>query len=765
MGCGEPIIADNPFAGSVSGTPPQPIDFDERRVEVTTDLIFGAPNVVLGGAGVEVCNESTGSRVRTGLSVTGSSVDPNQLGVGPTFGWGGLSIGLLASGVFAGNPSFTPQVGIGGVTYSPMTGVCSGLWCVGTGGPTLLPPPAIAIIGISQVIGDALQVERENAEAFPLLVASDLVSNILPFRQIGEALNVVGVGTGTGPSPRKIQTVEELTAYRVEIERTVESGRWTDAQRSLEGTLHQTGNPFVRADLTELLDRASFEENKRGISSESIEGRIRRAVDAMEEFSAKYAEWLRTGAGSTPGTLELNAYLADALTLMRKAYFLVEPVEKDGRLILKVRKSSPFQVGDPEVAVRYIEATARFLEALAQEDSGLARELTRRTEATTRALLSTLDGESLDHRLLLRREAERAWHLSLIQTIALLYQQGFYHRRLEYVRWKAARGETDPEGRLTKRLNALPHPDMGRFNAAIQRIADTPLLTPEDYAVLKVGLDAVRAGDRLRQESFPGEMGDGTLLFDRERARQWGVRLEIIDGIYRLAAVRQLFEKAKTTPLPRHTMVRLVKLLRTAEEDLVGVMQSNRAEARHEWWDYWLRFPSHLQSNLSRRLRDLEDSLGDIDLAEMDETPEARGLRNDLERAIASTRRRATELAEESLRFQTEGFGGFRRLFEQEAEESARVASFLADFNQRLLPSYETFKGRLAHSPLRDDPKVRKLFKGWEKSLQEAAGHLDWARRNYERFNARRVGRWFLNHYLERAGIDPTEFPDSGPFF
>lgn len=682
-----------------------PIAYDDRRVEVSTDLIFGAPNVVTAGGGADVIEEATGSRYGVSLTAAGVPGVNGGTRLGPTVRYGGLSLGLLASGLFDGRFSVAPQLGIGGVTLSPQ-GLCAGFWCAGPAGVGLLSPAAMGILGGSLVIRDVMETEREDAESLPLVLASDLASSLIPIPQIQEALTTLGVDTGGGPSAKRIDTVPELISFRSAIERMIVGNQRSDAVGRLNEALALPQDPFVAAELRELRDRALFEQNARGIPSRDIESNIRCAIEAMERFDGR----------------DFETYLSNALYLARKLQFFVDSVEEDGQTVLKIRKSSPFQIGDPELALRYVEVVARFYADLSRPDTPLLKDLRERTESRARSLLIALDRRPFDREAVLEVDAALAWHISWIQSASLLYQEGFFHRRLQHIRWMVRDTSQAAE------VDRIPYPEIADVAGRLQEATVSGKLSPDHYQTLKVGIDALRTMGELSRERFPDEMGDGSLLFDRERARGWARRRELIDGLYSLAAVHQALrgDAVKSEPELRS---RLVRLFRESERQFVDTMRANPAEVRREWFRYWLGFPSSLQTHVSRRLEDASDALEDFHPSEL--VAEYRAFRALIADASAS-------------RFQTDEFGSFPRLFEVEARESARINEVTT-----------AFQGLLARS--------QGLPKEGHQALQEASLHLRRVRENYERFNARRVGRFFMTHYVRLAGIDPYDFHDNFP--
>ena len=124
--------------GSPEGVP---VEFDDTRVEVSSDMVFGSPGGVTAVGGAEVCNDSDGSAYSAGFSMTGVP-GVTEWGAGPRAGVGDYWAALFVSP----SGSVTPQIGIGAVSFTPERGVCAGFWCLGAGGPGLLPPPAIFLM-------------------------------------------------------------------------------------------------------------------------------------------------------------------------------------------------------------------------------------------------------------------------------------------------------------------------------------------------------------------------------------------------------------------------------------------------------------------------------------------------------------------------------------------------------------------------------------------------------------------------------------------
>lgn len=728
----------NPFVGLAlpPGTDPNiPIEYDDRRVQPSADLNLGAPFGAVVEEGVEICNDSDGSSYQANVAIAGiPGVSAPQ--VGTTVRMGGLSLGLFASGLVDQNLSLTPQLGIGGITVTP-TGICSGFWCVGMGGPKPLPPVAMAAIAGIQLVGTALQTEREDAEAFPIVAASEIVSNVIPITPIRETLSLLGMDTGQGPQPKTIETVDELISFRNEIDRLTANGARADALSRVEEMLVHSQDPFVAAELMELRDKVLFERNRKDLPGNAIEGNIRAAVERVEDRQ------------------ETRAWMASALYLARKLQFWSEPTMEDGRLVFKIRRSSPFQMRDPGLAVRLMEALAVIFRELATPESDLTKRLNEETNRLTQRLLSAVgrpySPESSSR--VMKAEAARAWHVSWLQTMGLLYTQGHYHRRLEHIRWiVSSKAEEGKKGALLERLKNLPHPEIGSLEGAVRTAVETPDMTAEEYSLLRVGIDALRKVGELSHESFPDWMGDGSLLFDPERARNWARRLEIIDGVYRMVPVLKFFMEKKGSSSPRVTRW-LAQITQSAERGLVEVMKDNRAEVSREWHRYWAGFPQDLRENLVRRLEEAEEGFGEID-----------GEDQEFQQAIYEAKKMAQDIRTDKDRFQTDRFGSYSELFKAEMGDSEALNQLLILVNQRVLPAFERLRMTIGTTESAQDKGTQKTFQKAEERLRRTASLIERARANYERFNARRVGRYFLDHYVRRAQIDPTDIPDSMPF-
>lgn len=740
--------------------PPLPVEYDDTRIQIAPDLYYASGVGVVTGAALQINDASDGSSYSTALDVT---INPENGAwtVGPMFRMGGVGLGLMA-----GSNGVMPQIGIGGLSIVPNAGVCSGFLCAGAGGLDLIAPEAMLLISGIKSLAVAFSMDKEDLPALPLAIVTEVVGDLIPVRQIQDTLSTIGVPLGRGPKARRITTLEDMIRYRREIDGLIASNARVDAIARIEEALKIQQDPYAEAELRDLLDLAHYEQNAKGMPlGSAIEKNIRQSVDAVDAFLAKYAAWLKDGSGPAPGEAEIQAFMARSLYLARKLNFTSERKAQKTKVVVKIRTSTPFQMRDPELAVRYAETMTSVFQAVGNTASGLAAFVRAETERRSGALLAAAGGKALEADRALPAEARRSWHISWVQSMGLLYEQGFYHRRLAHLRFivtKKAKGEQQEA--LLARMAKLAYPEMRAFREGVMELASCSVLPPDRYEKIRPGIEALRAAEELSSVEFPDEMGDGSLLFDKERAKAYMRRAQIVDAFYKYAALMRILIDTPRGSSPEATI--LWNLAIAARNRITRVMEHSKAEVRREWWDYWQGPMGHWKDVTTSRLGDVEDEIEDFPYEELFQIKKRvmadPALAPQLEDLITRYNALTVDMLADirkvigrSRKFPLGGFKMLKALYAQEEEDSKAITGYYRRWRGELLPAYAELKAKLIEAKLGDDKKVKEFFKKAEEQFGLTEKYLQRAMANYERMNARRVGAFFLNFYMDQLRIEP----------
>lgn len=743
------------------------VEFDDTRTELATDLFFAAPGGVIGDVGAEQNNTSDGSSYSATASTFGIP-GVGRFGAGPSLRVGGLSISM-----FAENGSLVPQVGLGGVRFIPEAGgVCAGFWCAGASGVSGMPLPVALLTTGLQVAQSAFQLDAEDMEAMPVVVASGLISNVIPVVPILGALGAVDVGVGLGPDKKQIKRLDELLDYKNRIKRLLNMNAAADAARSVAGMLSMPQDPVVEGELMEFYDEVLFKKNGRGLPfSSRIEDNIRKSVDSVLQFSADNKRWLMLGDGQAPPECDIDFFMANVLYLARKLNFQIERAEKNGKAVFKIRRSSPFQMKDPELAVRFIEAMADVYRILSDPKSGLAVHIAKKTENVSAGFLDaakrfvTTGNRSEASTGLMEAESRRAWHVSWLQTVGLMYEQGFFARRMAHVGWIVKhRANEKNAAALFERLAKVELPSAGILVKNFGQMASSSVLPPKRYEAMSSGIEALRAVFEISHEEFPGEEGDGAMFFDKERSRDYARRREIMDAVYRMAPLLKHFEtdgqvKSEDTELMRLMLKESVKRVRE-------IAYRHGAETRRELYAYsserggsysitkWKVF-------IDRRLKNLINGLGGLDTEELavlakregnggEKSNEIGKIVSALSGELVAMKLEAGLAQKDAKQFRAGGFKDSQDFFDSEAVDSYGLREIIDIWNNRVVTLYEAVKKWVEKHGAAEDGNVKKLIKKWDAKIAAATIELEKARANYERFNSRRAGAYFLPRILSR---------------
>jgi hypothetical protein len=747
-------------------------EFDDLHVEGKPILEYTPPDGLTSGAGIEGTDASDGSSWGAGAAMSGVP-GVTDLGVGPKVRFGGFSAGVFVDSFV--DPSVVPQVGIGGVYFSPQSGLCSGFLCAGADGVGFLPSEVMLLMTGFQTASIMIGTALEDASALPLKIFSNVLTNFLPINQFVGLLSTLGIPTGVGPKAKEFRTVDEFVAYCRAMDSARGRGALTDAVRSVEKAIGAPQNPYVTARLMDLLDSVHAEKNSKEIPFRRvIERNITKAVEGLEEFNGKYADWLKDGSGTRPSDAEIESYKAGALYLAYKLDFQIErEVDGDGE-VLNIVYSAPTQIDDPELAVRYVGAVASVYRALGERRSGLTAHMAELTQELSTDFLEAAygltkdDGSGEAGRKLMEVEASRSWQVSWIESMAELY--GGCGLRVEHVRWIVKDDADDDEGRLLAALADVELPDAGSLMRNLKRSAASQPLPSAIYELVKMGVNALQSAATLSRETFPDEGGDIRLAWDPHRVNNWAARPQIVDAFYEygrwrreLAQTIESNRKAGDGEGMKTTLSLLSALKSECDRRLSDIMERNEAELRREQGDYYVNhegLAEHKQF-MVRRLDQLAGLVEDLDARKIIDSTEGMG-RNGMERATISQEAdnlaaRIEALGAEVKKFsrlatdlRTGGFGSWTEFFEQVERDSAEVEGLVGRFDD-LMQSF-TALTRSVEGIGVPEGEVGELFEDWREDLARIRLRVDQVRANYERFNSRRYGARFMNLFAREQG-------------
>jgi hypothetical protein len=736
------------------------VEFDDTRVELVTDLLVASPGLVTAGVGVGVSNVSHGSSYYVTVSTYGVP-GVTGYGVGPMFRYGGLSVGAFTNGY-----NFIPQAGIGPIRYVPNAGVCSGFWCAGAKGAGTVAPAAIAIMSGLRVITALMQTEMEDQESWPLIVASEIALSFLPLRDVLDALSVFGIRVGLGPKAHGIKTSNDLVLLRKVIKRLRGLEARADAIKTLEAMLTVRQDPFVEAELRCMLDEVHVIQNEKGIPFRSaIEKNIERAVKSIEDFKAKYGEWLYSHKGLTPSEAEIDSFMAKSLYLARKLSFEAERIQKKGRTILKIRRSAPIQIKTPSLAARFVEAVALVYDSLPKENSGFKSHMASRTERLSKSVIDAAKAlgpaeDRDDGTRLLAADAKWSWHLAWIQTMGALYEDGSFHRRRDHMGWIVKKKGTSKERAFLDRIEGVHLPEMVSLKQTFAEIAASSHMPPNDYMILKLGLGALDSAEFISRQKFPKEYGeDISILFDPERVKTWAARAEMVDGLYNLAPLLHAIIKNPANFDPQ-LITMLKSMFKVARRRMTVAINSNRSQSCGEILAHYVYHRPEKKWKLYTQKRTIKtsakiDGLKTTELRAVlkeigsdSSAPTVLKQIDDFEKNIARMKSQMRRLVSRVGGYRLGGFRDFQDLLRNDAQDSNVIRAALKIWYEEVLGSYERLKATLQGIGHDKGERFKSLIKEWDEDLISITGLIDKVRSNYERFNSKRVGAFMLASYL-----------------
>lgn len=747
----------------------EPVEYDETKTLVSTELQTTAPSIISGSAGITVTNVPSGFKFNSSVSING--VPGTALfGVVPKIGIGGLSAGALVNTDPGNNISIMPQFGIGGIDYLPGSGICSGLWCLGAGPVT---HGMLLIVSGIEVIRSFFEVESENYEDLPLVITSKIARKVIPIEQILGMWSFVRGRTGIGPEVKQFRTIIDFETFRRGIRILLGINSRPEAIARIKEAIGVQDNPFVKAELMDLLDRAFYEQNHKDFPTSSIEENIRRAVGEIESFSARYGNWLKGPVTQWPPDTKKGAFagvanfMANALYLAKKLNMTVEKTkDKNGKTIMKIRSSAPFQIRDPLLATRFIEAVAGIYRALENKDSGLS-EFVRISHGNSvqrvideAGLLKTGNNSASPGQNVLEAETSRISILEWIGQMEQLY--GGFHQRRAHMLWVARRArDVNLKKSYTDRISktAIPYPENLAKNFAEMRGCPEELVL--SHVEIKPAVDTLLAAAKLEQEVFPGHHGnDISLLWDEERVRTWAYHAEIVDSFYLYGT---LVRRGTNKPLTGNAL----KLARASVLRLIGTMRRNIPEVRREWYEYVARPSQNLKSKMLKQIRNAWNEIHGINADDLkrlitrvvhaqNDLDYLNGMAKDMSANLASVRSSLARIKQDArdFRINRDGLNSFSDLFAVEDYELSQIGDLLGKWS-RLKMSF----GLLVRALKRWVPKngeSNELLDEWKTRMIKLDSYMAKIVKNHARFNMKRTGAVFMESFLKEAGIDPS---------
>lgn len=753
--------------------PPPIVEFDDTEVVFERHLHFAAPDIVSAGAGAYIKNTSDGTTYYLGASTYGVP-GAGDFGAMPRAGLGGLTLGIFTDF----RTQILPQLKIGGVQFIPRAGACAGFWCASPESAGLMQPEVIFLttgLGLaSSILFGALSIaEIDDAEAWFLGQTNEVASNLIPLTQVADMLSVLRVPLGAGPDAQGIITRAELSSYHRSLERLISFNARVDAERRVREALAIPREPFVEAELRNILDHVIVKQNSSGIPRPgSIEKNIRAAVESVEKFFDDYSLWLTLGMGAIPSDAEIDSFMGKALYLTNKLSFNAEEVDEDGDPVFKIRSSAPFEIDDPELATRFIEAAAAIYRTLASRASGLVAHIAQKTGDLLLELLRSADELALAEEKdpasanLMEAEAKFAWHVNWIGNMENTYGNRSLYHRMRHIRWIV--GESAAVKRaeeLDRRILAIdPDGPSGELRETLPFMLYSNVSPAERYEFFAPHIEALNKTLEIATEDFPGEYGDITLIFDRERAGRWSERREIVDAFFHYAMAIKSHGDSSATDESANA------IRRENERRLVKLIEENPAEARREWWAYCSNPKAHLgkglRSRMVKRLEHTETRLGALDTSELNELINESGLSpavaahmrtivDELSSRIETMRSEIQGLKRKARRFRDGNFRSEEHLFYEvdgDLKEVARVA--IEAWEQGVLFSFRALADEAKETGLIADEDFENKIKEWDNSLSAVSSQLVKCLLHFDRFNTKRTGAFFMERFIRKAGID-----------
>lgn len=685
------IIAPSTSAPSL---PPSKVD------ESSTKLIDPRITVDANGSAVSVGrtaqNVADGGNSSISLTTLFTSKS-DSLQFGPTYRTGGLSLGLLSGG---SRPSL--QLGLGGITITSQAEITSGLLAIGSDGVRLISPEMIPVIAVLSALNALGSTDREDIHGLPLSVLSGAIELLLPTEGLRSAASSLGISTGRGPKAKTITTQSDLKEYISAIDQLITGSGWTDAKESLIQMLELPQDPYVRSLLSSRLDSAIFQNNARGIlEDESIADNIDSAIRVVSTFERKFERWLSVGEGEvSPEKAEIDSYLASILYLSDKQEMRFEQIDEDGRSTLKINSSAPVQFNGAESAVEMMEILSRAYNYLADPRSGLSKHLSSSLNSLSQEFTESMTEQPFEIGDLKARYASAHWQWQMINSIAMRYSSGDFHRRLRYTE-ALTRDENSAEkiAELKARLRRIEYPSIAAVVSAAASIRQgyLPAFTNSDVIdQAMMSMDTVIAlGSKGFQFDLANYIGKGDVARRQVRGD------EIVDAFFHHAVLFSSLQGSIPGSPDNIAASRLVT------EDVIllrSIVKSNPTQVRRELGKY--RDGGELatwHSHLLNRIDELRSELESISASDL--TISDAGISGsvdvEIKRCVLNIKERASTLTEAMDEIQRR-ISAFKDLEFDSIDDllmNARMDSMvIIELNEQLaavISSIETYRGLL----------------------------------------------------------------------
>lgn len=755
-----------PPAIQAANKPEEIVEYDDFYIVDSGDLSAVAPSIAAAQYSRSWQNTSDGSSYEIGGSTFGVPGFA-QFGLGPIVRAGGLSMGVFGTTKDFKSVSPALQAGVGGVNYTYGVGICSGVWCFGASGLAPIHPLAMILMPGIETFTYWLETDLENGGTVKHVATSKAVSNLIPIKPFIAIASFVGMPVGMGPKASRLTTIDEHFNFEKQVERLLAFNARPDALRTVKNEIPRQNDPFVKGSLMELKDKVIFEHNKKDLPSNSIEANIKKAVEFVESFTSKNSEWLLSGRGSTPNGIE--DYMANAFYLAQKLNFRTEKISgKDGKIVkFKIRESSPFEMTDPEIAVRFIEAVAGVYRALGSEGSGLAGYAGARIEKALRETVEAIvkmeerPEESGPVMRLMEADARYGWRSLWFDSITGFLRANFSQRR-DHMKWIVRNKARDGgQKNLIERLNAADIFDRTEFQFVLKKNLDKAnthdAMLVKKYQFASSGIEALTAVMKLERELWFAD----TLMNEPElRRRAW--RSEVVDVIYMFGNLnREIALAGKNAGilalLAKASSIRLEKLIgdykREAAEERRDYLIQPDSNHKNMWRDYFLT-----------RLDELKDTLDQLDASSLEkfvnEEVTGNNARAFMDSSIKQFRadieeaRTATDVLSKDAKNFPANWGemrNFEGLHEKERDELNRVMR-AHDAWVNLGSSHDKVMGELEKLRSTDAGRSTKTLDEWKKKMESFAALTLIVMQDYRRFNIKRTGAAYMEEFLNTVG-------------